>query len=45
VLSSSDIRSLRPFVTLDRRQDSFLKQEQQVRFAQVAIEVLGFACP
>ena len=44
MLSSSHIRSLRPFVTLDCRQDSFLKQEHQVRLAQVAIEVSEFAC-
>jgi hypothetical protein len=44
MLSSSHIRSLRPFVTLDCRQDTFLKQEHQVRLAQVTIEVPGFAC-
>jgi hypothetical protein len=44
MLSSSHIRSLGPFVTLDRRQDPFLKQEHQVRLARVAIEVSGFAC-
>jgi hypothetical protein len=44
VLSSSHIRSPRPFVTLDCRQDCFLKQEHQVRLAQVTIEVSEFAC-
>jgi hypothetical protein len=42
MLSSSHIRSLRAFVTLDRRQGTFLKQEHQVRLAPVAIEALGF---
>src|ERR1700761_6666529 len=44
MLSSSHIRSLRAFVTLDRRQGTFLKQEHQVRLAPVAIEVSGFVC-
>jgi len=44
MLSSSHIRNLRPFVTLDCRQDSFLRQEHPVQLARVAIEASEFAC-